>query len=165
MGYENLYEVSSCGRVRISVNQKIRISIPNWAGYHRCGLTKNKKITIFSVHRLVALAFIPNPENYKEVNHIDHNRSNNNIDNLEWCSRSQNAQYSFTRPNRKRAKAWLGKTGSQHPNSSMVWQIKDGKRIASYGSIALAEKDHGRGVGKCVRGERKSAGGFQWERA
>lgn len=107
-GYEGFYEVSNTGKVR-SVNREL--VKPNGISYHyksvvlkqrdngngylivclrkRCS-HKNKYI-----HRLVAEAFIPNPENKSEINHKDGNKTNNVISNLEWCTRSQNAQHGF----------------------------------------------------------------------
>ena len=69
-------------------------------GYCAIGVTKNNKHKNFSVHRLVAEAFIPNPENLPQVNHKDGNRSNNNVLNLEWCTCSQNLKHSFKELNR-----------------------------------------------------------------
>lgn len=161
IGYE-LYEVSNLGRIRNKKSGKYKAPIKNWAGYMRVQLCKPNKDKIFSIHRLVAQAFIPNPNNYPEINHLDHVRHNNNVNNLEWCTRSRNAQYSFTRPDRKKAKAWLGKSGELHHASMPVYQIENGKIIGVYGSIGLAEKDF-KHVGDVVRGKRKSAGGFQWK--
>lgn len=162
LGYEGFYQVSSYGRIKHTKKGTFKKLIKNWAGYIRVQLFQDNIGKIFSVHRLVARAFIPNPHNYPEINHLDHNRENNSIDNLEWCTRSQNAQYSFTRPDRKRGKAWLGKSGELHHASMPVYQIENGKIIGVYGSIGLAEKDF-KHVGDVVRGKRKSAGGFQWK--
>jgi hypothetical protein len=62
-------------------------------GYLRLGLCKNGKIKYYSIHRLVAEAFIPNPNNYPCVNHKDENVQNNNVENLEWCTHKQNNNY------------------------------------------------------------------------
>ena len=101
-GYEGLYEVSSYGRVRSvercdRFNHKIvsKILKPNYvnSGYFRVGMYKNKTFKYYLIHRLVAQAFIPNPDNLPQVNHKDEDKSNNRVDNLEWCSRSYNMNY------------------------------------------------------------------------
>ena len=100
-GYEGLYEVSSYGRVRSvercdRFNRKIvsKILKPNYvSGYLRVGMYKNKTFKYYLIHRLVAQAFLPNPDNLSEVNHKDEDKSNNRVDNLEWCDRSYNMNY------------------------------------------------------------------------
>lgn len=97
-GYEGLYQVSNFGRVR-SLNYNhtntIRIlvcSVASW-GYLNVTLHKNGKQKVFLVHRLVAEAFIPNPNGYKEINHKDEDKTNNLVENLEWCDRFFNINY------------------------------------------------------------------------
>ena len=100
-GYEGLYEVSNLGRVRSvercdRFNRKIvsKILKPNYvSGYLRVGMYKNKTFKYYLIHRLVAQAFLPNPDNLPEVNHKDEDKSNNRVDNLEWCDRSYNMNY------------------------------------------------------------------------
>lgn len=96
VGYEGLYEVSSLGRVRSLRKKKFYYKkyIMN-RGYAHTGLSKYNKINNFYFHRLVAQAFIPNPDKKKEVNHIDFNRINNNISNLEWVTRKENVHHSI----------------------------------------------------------------------
>ena len=102
VGYEGLYEVSNTGRVRSvdkydSMNRFLRGRIlrlfTDGLGYLRAQLYSNSKRKSFLVHRLVAQAFIPNPDNLPQVNHRDENPGNNNVDNLEWCDRSYNNNY------------------------------------------------------------------------
>ena len=64
-------------------------------GYHEVLLTENGKSKWYLTHRLVASTYIPNPQNYQFVNHIDGNKLNNNINNLEWCTRSYNTKHAF----------------------------------------------------------------------
>ena len=104
-GYEELYEVSDTGEVRsvdrvLSVtNQKERLfkgrillqTMNKQVQYKQVSLWKENKGTSYYVHRLVAEAFIPNPEGKPEVNHIDGNRQNNNISNLEWVTSGENS--------------------------------------------------------------------------
>ena len=102
VGYEGLYEVSSYGRVKSldkydSMNRFLRGRIlrlfTDGLGYLRAQLYSNSKRKSFLVHRLVAQAFIPNPDNLPQVNHRDENPSNDNVDNLEWCDGKYNVNY------------------------------------------------------------------------
>ena len=107
-GYEGLYQVSNLGRVK-TLSKKhwcaSRTTSKKWyymakekvlkgqisnAGYRLVGLTKDLKCKVYSVHRLVAIAFIPNPNMKEQVNHKDGDKLNNNVDNLEWATRSEN---------------------------------------------------------------------------
>lgn len=103
-GYEGKYQISSLGRVKSIVNKKHRIlkSFPCKKGYHRLGLADGKRgfKTSYAVHRLVAEAFIHNPENKSEVNHKDSIRHNNVLENLEWVTHSENQQHAYKFGNR-----------------------------------------------------------------
>jgi hypothetical protein len=97
-GYEGIYEVSSLGSIVSTAGRYFGCRIGSKGvtkqdRYIKVYLTKNRKSTWFKVHRLVADHFIPNPENKPEVNHIDGDRANNSVDNLEWCTRSENMQH------------------------------------------------------------------------
>lgn len=91
VGYVN-YKVSSSGKVMNS-NGVILKTHYNRSGYEHVGLYKNSKKRHEYIHRLVALAFIPKPDNKPEVNHIDEDKSNNIYTNLEWCDRKYNMNY------------------------------------------------------------------------
>ena len=106
VGYEGLYEVSNTGQVR-SLNRyvkgkgksyrlqkgKMLSPIKNKDGYLQVNLCCNGKNKMFLVHRLSAQAFLPNPDNLPEINHKDEDKTNNIVDNLEWCDRSYNNNY------------------------------------------------------------------------
>ena len=105
--YEGLYQVSNKGNVR-SLNWKNLCVIKEMylkkhnKGYLQVELVKNKKKKMFLVHRLVAMAFIENPLEHKYINHIDENKLNNCVENLEWCNASYNNKYSsYLHPERK----------------------------------------------------------------
>ena len=90
------YEISNCGRLRKTFpNGKVMLIKPDLirGGYFRYTLHKNKKYKRFIAHRLVAMYFIPNPNNYPQINHKDNNRTNNRVENLEWCTALYNSQY------------------------------------------------------------------------
>ena len=92
VGFEEDYQVSNFGKVKSykRKNKSILKESLSKRGYKRVTLYKNNKQFYYSVHRLVATAFIPNPENKPHINHIDGNKMNNNVDNLEWCNQSEN---------------------------------------------------------------------------
>ncbi len=92
-GYEGLYEISSYGRVKSLKNSIILRPKKEPTGYLRCNLYLNKNVKTVSIHRLVAQAFIPNPDNLPEVNHKDEDKTNNKVDNLEWCDHKYNSNY------------------------------------------------------------------------
>lgn len=92
-GYEGLYQVSNEGRVKGLVSGKYRKFMVSWDGHLRVTLSKNSKKKPKLVHRLVAEAFIPNPNGLPQVNHMDENPKNNKVENLEWCTAEYNANY------------------------------------------------------------------------
>ena len=103
-GYKGLYQISNLGRVRGLGKhdrlgryhaERIKAIVNNGQGYLVVNLKHNGKQKQMTVHRLVAKAFIPNPENKLEINHKDGCKSNNCVDNLEWTSRSENLKHAF----------------------------------------------------------------------
>ena len=111
-GYEGLYQVSNTGRVRsLNYNRtgetKVLKQGTNKGGYKRVNLYKDGKFKIYFVHRLVALVFIPNPNNYPVINHKDENPKNNTVWNLEWCTQEYNINYGNCR--KKMSEAHKGK--------------------------------------------------------
>ena len=116
-GYEGLYEVSDEGAVkslpkkagRRNQPEKLSATFINRIGYVCVNLYKDNHQKQVRVHRLVAEAFIPNPENLPCVNHIDGNKLNNHVYNLEWCTQSENAKHAFQTGLR------TGMQGESHP--------------------------------------------------
>jgi hypothetical protein len=124
-GYEGVYSVSSFGNVRSEsrvvdhptsgkLTIKGRIVKPRLHsfGYHMVSLWRNNKEKQFTIHRLVALAFIPNPDNLPHVNHMDFNPAHNAVDNLEWCSRKRNQSWSADAGRLRREQYGLTKLSS-----------------------------------------------------
>lgn len=108
------------------------------------------------VHRLVALQYIPNPDNKPTVNHIDGDKSNNTVTNLEWATQAEQQLHAISIGARKDC-----------TNRVSVAQFKDGVLCNTYKSLKEAEKQtgiHWTGISACIRGKRKSAGGYTWER-
>lgn len=99
--YENYYEISNLGRVK-SIRKNLIIKASNCRGYLIVHFSINGVVKNFSIHRLVALAFIPNPNNLSDVNHKDYNKHNNESNNLEWCTHKYNIQDMLKHYNIKR---------------------------------------------------------------
>ena len=153
-GFHGKYFASSIGRVKNKNGLIIRQRIQKKrGGYAVVDLWDNSKRYCKRVHRLVAEAFLCNPNHYKEVNHKDENSSNNCVENLEWCSSKYNCNYG-SRIRR------IGKKLSKP-----VAQIKDGKVVAVWESIRAAHKaGYTRdSIFKCCNGKYKQHKGFQWK--
>ena len=162
VGYEGLYEVSNMGKVKslermkwngngcYKIPERILKPKKDKGGYLQVNLSKDGKDKWCTVHRLVATAFLPNLDNLPQVNHIDENKENNCVQNLEWCSRSYNINYG-TR-NEKISKPILG--------IDRVTGL-----IVEFPSIREAERKLGiapSNICACLKGRYKSCGGFYW---
>ena len=183
-GYEGLYQVSNLGRVRsldkpmvvygfqkipINTIRKGKVLSPRLSqdGYEKVSLTKDKKPNNLFVHRLVAKAFISNDDDCKEVNHIDGNKRNNEVSNLEWCTHLENMQHCFKNSLRKKqTKPMLGRTYSKSPYAKKVYQYdKNGNLMKIWSSIREASEYHhvdGSNISRCCNGHAKSCKGFVW---
>lgn len=165
IGYENKYQISNIGNVRNSKLKHIESIISN-TGYVRIGL-RNQGKKLFLVHRLVAIAFIPNLENKPHINHIDGNKLNNTIINLEWVTQSENEIHAHKTGLKPKPQYWKGKFGIDNGSSIKVLQInKLGAIIDSFNSIREAsikcsvdESD----IVKVCKGKRITAGGYVWK--
>lgn len=151
-GFEDRYEISNIGRVKSigiynTCKRGILRPMKDPCGYYHVVLYKDCTKTDISIHRLVALSFVdnPNPTLYKYVNHIDKNIKNNRTSNLEWCTNSYNLAYS---------------------NGKRVCQYsKDGAFISEFNCIADASREFhipATNISNCCKGERHTAGGYIW---
>ena len=166
VGYEGLYQISNYGNVRsLNYHRENRIhilkQIVDYTGYLFVCLSKNKKRKQFKIHRLVADAFLDNPNNLPCINHKDENKENNNVSNLEWCNHKYNNVYG-TRIKRVSEKTTNGKL------SKPVLQYDlEGNFIAEYPSSHEVQRQFGydySSISKCCRGYRsKTAYGYIWK--
>ena len=111
--YEN-YQISDCGKVRSNFISKDKskykeIKLQNNNGYKLVQLNNKDSKLMFRVHRLVAEAFIPNPENKRTVNHKDGDKSNNSVNNLEWATHSENNKHAFDKNLKENKKTYTKK--------------------------------------------------------
>lgn len=187
VGYEGLYQVSNLGRVcGLPITTKFgdrykkhpyRILTPTISkrGYYTVGLNKNGKTKTMTLHRLIAKAFIPNPENKGYIDHIDTNRLNNDIRNLRWVTSKENANNPLTlEKNRQKCKQlWQeGKFDNRKNRYSCIkvgQYTKNGDLIKVWGSIIEAAKTLGidsSSISSVCLGtnpNRRSAGGYKWK--
>lgn len=170
--YEGLYEVSDYGNVRRIDYDSKRINIHlklsrESNGYLRVCLSKNNRKKSISVHRLVAISFIPNPKFKAQVNHINGIKDDNRVVNLEWVTDSENLLHAFRILKRKGPQSWLGKLGKDHHSSKAVEKYGlDNILMSEYGSINEASRMTGiksSHISRCCRHERKTSGGFIWK--
>lgn len=163
LGYEGHYQISNLGRIKSIKNNKIKILKLNKdkKGYILISLSKNGKHKTYKVHRLVAIVFIPNPDNKPEVNHIDAVRSNNNVNNLEWVTSKENTAHQIKLGNHYTGGAEIRK------RKVIKYDLKTGKEIKEYNSCIEAAKDNG---GNCsanisyvCNGKRKQYKGYGYK--
>lgn len=167
VGYEG-YEVSNLGRVKSLerydsrgqiVHQRIMKEEICKNGYRRVclGLGSRKERKHCLIHRLVAIAFIPNPNNYPCINHINEDKTDNRVENLEWCTHQYNNTY----------KDRLEKSAKKH-NKKVVQYDLDMNLICNYNSITEAAKINNiceTSIITCLKGRYKTAGGYIWKYA
>ena len=163
LGYPN-YSVTDDGRVfnlnyrHTGKKKELKPCICN--GYYRIGLWIGGEPKTYPIHRLVALAFIPNPDNLPAVNHKDEVKTNNMVGNLEWCSIKYNNTYG-TR-NERIAETHLNRKDLSKPIRQFT---KDGVFIKEYPSTKEVERQTGfyhSHISICCKGKRKSAYGYIW---
>lgn len=183
-GYEGVYQVSNLGNVkslnygRTGIEHNLKQKIyGSGSGYYYVGLSMYGKVRMLRVHRLVAEAFIPNPQNLPQINHKDENHFNNNVDNLEWCDEVYNANYGTRK--RRIAETRQKKYGftpswekekikNEKLELKKIKQIsKNGQLIKIWDSPLTASIELGIDISsicKCCKGKYKTAGGFIWKK-
>ena len=117
--YESLYEINTLGEIRSVGRNKLMKHHIDKGGYPKVTLCKQGKHKTYLVHRLVALAFIPSIDISLEVNHIDGNKQNNSVSNLEWCTRQANQQHAFCTGLNKAPRNMLNRKHSEESKLKM----------------------------------------------
>ena len=144
--YEGLYAITEDGRVWSYRLSKFMKTWDNGAGYLKVRLKKDGKMAIHYIHRLVAEAYIPNPNNYPAVNHKDEDKSNNTVSNLEWCSHAYNNLY-----------------GSRATMLSPCKCVETGYIYNSMAEASRASSAYATAISDCCRGKTKTANGLHWQ--
>ncbi|MEG1256888.1 NUMOD4 motif-containing HNH endonuclease [Clostridium sp.] len=169
-GYEGLYQVSNLGRVKSleryrknhnklqKVEEKIKNMRQDKQGYLLIDLYKGNKAKTIRVHRLVAETFLKNADNKETVNHIDGNKLNNRIDNLEWSTFKEQNEHFYL--NNLKSKENIDKAikAMNKANSKKVKCLNTGEIYASASEAGRMKNIHGSSIMACCRGARKSAG-------
>lgn len=159
-GYEGLYQVSNLGKVVQCKKNKCLTLSETTKGYLRAYVYKDGEREAFSVHRLVAKLFIPNPENKPEVNHKFGNKKDNRWHQLEWTTTKENVIHSFEVLNRVAPK------GEKNKLSKPVEQLSlSGEIVNTFCSTTEARKSgaiDAKALNRCLKGEISSARGFLW---
>ena len=180
-GYEGIYEVSNLGNVRsldrlngrgFRIKGQNMKPVTNQKGYLRVGLSLNNVQSLKSIHRLVAQAFIPNPDNKPQVNHIDENKQNNHVDNLEWVTNRENALHGTkiarnsanTNYRKKVANTDYSLIGEKQAKPVTATNIKSGEKI-KFKSMQEAHRHgfHPSAICRCCKGQLQQYKGFTWE--
>lgn len=181
VGYEGQYLVSSYGNVKFADGREKHLR-KDRNGYLITTLRKEKVCKTYKVHRLVATAFIDNPQQLPCVNHKDEVKTNNQVDNLEWCTVKYNDNYGHR--NEKISKAHKGKSKAYmkgennyfygkhfgrglHPHAKKVVQLDfEGKLLATFDCTIDAANAVGctpSAIGMCCKGQRKQIKGYKWK--
>lgn len=163
-GYEGIYKISNHGRIK-SINGILKQSICK--GYYKVNLCKDGNIKEGKIHRLVCLAFIPNPGNKPQVNHKNGVKTDNNVENLEWSTAKENVIHAWKNNLCRAPSPWKGVKGKYNHFSKPIIQMdKYGHFINEYDSATIASIETGiarQHISKCCSGTRKSAGNFIWK--
>lgn len=174
VGYEGLYEISSHGRIK----SLSRVDARGWLrrermlrpgtvadGYLQVSLRRDGESKAFLVHRLVALAFVGNPDGLPIINHKNGARQDNRSENLEWCSQLQNVRHSIERLGRKPPRVYRG---AEHGSSKNVLAISGSGERLEFGSASEAAKHVGvdpSTISLCCTGKLNGAKGWKFSYA
>lgn len=147
-GYEGLYAVTSCGKVWSYKSKRFLTPYTDGRGYLQVKLFKDNEEKQYKIHRLIAMAYIPNPENLPQINHKDENKTNNCLQNLEWCNAKYNNNYG---------------TRIEKIKKPIFQYDLDGNFVREWPSATDVGKEVIKGINNCLRGRAKSAYGSIWK--
>ena len=142
-GYEGIYGITSCGKVWSYRNECFLKPRANNKGYLIVGLCKHGQSKMYRVHRLVAEAYIPNPDNLPQVDHIDNDKTHNYVNNLQWITNRDNCRKSHNKP--------------------ILQYDLDGNFIREWKCAADVGREVNSNICQCLKGRAKSALGFIWK--
>lgn len=184
--YNDKYQISNYGRIKsvdsvymipnqykkmhkhIYRGKILKTSIDN-NGYANIRLRKNGKTKCFLIHRLVAKAFIPNPNNYPVINHINGNKLDNKVENLEWCTQSHNVKEAYKLGLQKTSHNVFQKGHIPHNITKINQYDLQGNYIKTYNSILeatlLFTNKHSSNISQCLNGKINTAYGYIWRYA
>lgn len=184
-GFEGLYQVSNKGRVRsLTVSGEVkRVLKPAFDGkknYLFVGLHRDGKVKLKNIHRLVAETFLPNPNGYPQVNHINEIKTDNRVDNLEWCTIKYNSNYGNAKtnminsrkknPNYKQSiiqgQITRNKKGCSGAEKPVLQYSLQGDFIREWNSLTAIETEMGinrSGIARCCNGIFRQCKGYLWK--
>ena len=171
--YEGLYQISNYGRVYSLISKKFLKFWIDRYGYLHVDLHKNGKKKSFQVHRLVATAFIENPLNLPQVNHKSEIKTDNRVENLEWCDHTYNNNYGtrtermMQHPNWKATRETSLKAAIEKCSKVVLQFTLNGEFVKEYSSTCEASRQtniNQSNISQCCRGNKKYShvGGFVW---
>ena len=146
--YEGLYAVTSCGRVWSYKNKCFLKPGVSTKGYLVVNLCKDGQRKMYSLHRIVAEAYIPNPDNLPQVNHKDENKANNCLQNLEWCDHKYNINYG---------------TRNDKIKKPILQFTLDGEFIREWDCATDVGREVCGNICNCLKGKQKTAYGYVWK--
>ena len=157
-GFDGYY-INTEGQIYSEFQGKIMNTFNRGGKYISVTLQQGKTAKIYLIHRLIAITFLPNPNNYPEIDHIDGNPENNRVDNLRWVTKKQNQNNPISAQRRKTAIINL--------QGIKVVALLNGKEIAEFESISEAARKmnvHATNISKVLSGKMFQTGGYQWKR-
>ena len=168
VGYEGLYQISNLGNVRsLNYNHTGKVGILK-GGYNPAGYrivlfnTADKGKNYFTIHRLVAQTFIPNPENKPCIDHINGDRSDNRVENLRWVTQEENQNFPLAKKNKSQSQI----NDSKKSKTVLQLDINTGEVINEFPSGKEVERQLGLDqahISACCNGKARSAGGYIWK--